>query len=195
VGGDSGNDDGDDDDDTIVATMAAGLIGNKGSRAFWPVELQPPPLQLFSRRSATSDSAGQAQGQGQGQGHGHGQGQRWQIEELVRQMDIDHSVGRIEDTAGGSSAGYRRWRRWLESSGAGNAFFGATAVMLEMMFCAKTGSGQTYVGKVEGKETRRFPQASKRTRSAETMRLTPVVRKTASFLSFPCVCPEPVLAK
>ena len=72
-----------------ISRMAAGLIGSSGSRSFWPVGIQhtasPPPA---------------------------GSGEMNSIDELVSAMDCDQSVTRVKGTTGGSSVGYRRWKRY-----------------------------------------------------------------------------------
>eukprot|EP00930_Biecheleria_cincta_P007930 TRINITY_DN10924_c0_g1_i2.p1 TRINITY_DN10924_c0_g1~~TRINITY_DN10924_c0_g1_i2.p1 ORF type:complete len:322 (+),score=49.84 TRINITY_DN10924_c0_g1_i2:35-1000(+) len=39
------------------------------------------------------------------------------LEELIKQMDVDKSVRPVQHTIGGSSAGYARWSSWLAAGG------------------------------------------------------------------------------
>lgn len=75
-----------------MARMAAGLIGSTGSRSFWPVEMHKASLTQSGSEVLS-------------------------VEGLVKVMDCDHSVRRVEGTPGGSSAGYRRWQAWIDSGG------------------------------------------------------------------------------
>ena len=80
------------DTEAEMARMAAGLIGSTGSRSFWPVEIHKASLSPSGSEMLS-------------------------IENLVKVMDCDHSVTRVEGTPGGSSAGYRRWQAWIASGG------------------------------------------------------------------------------
>jgi hypothetical protein len=67
-----------------------------------------------SGSQSASQSGSQSGSQSQELGRDSNNGQRHSIADLVARCSIDHSVGPVADTIGGSIAGYQRWNQFLE---------------------------------------------------------------------------------